>query len=645
LASSATATGLERKTAPGRPSTLFFSREKRSTVLCLGLVLMTLAFYNPVVNNKFTNMDDEVYITRNAHVKAGLSWDTVKWAFTSVEQANWHPLTWLSHALDYQLFRLNPAGHHYVNLLFHAGNVLLLFLLLQAATGLTWPSCMVAALFAIHPINVESVAWASERKNVLSMLFFLLAIGAYERYVRAVSVKKYLVVAALFALGLMAKPEIITLPFVLLLWDYWPLKRMFPDSPEGGTPQIVQPRSFSYLLLEKTPLLLLSAGSAVITLIAQDKARRSVSIWIRLANGAVAYVRYLGKAFWPWPLSSMYPLSGRFPSIWQMLGAPVLLLAVTAFVFKCHRRRYLVTGWFWFLGTLVPVIGLIQVGFQAMADRYAYISFIGLFIALVWFVTEFTCEWKVSPAFVAVPSLIILATLGMVTRKQITYWHDSVTLWQHALAVTKDNYFAHNALADALAQRGDVEGAISNFDAAERFGTYGSIDSMALAAYKRNHGHIREAIDEYIRAISQSSDSKMRSLALSRLALTFLQVGDVANAKGAAEEAIKQNPKNGSAWVASGLITEREGNFALAAERISQGMKVEQTDIGYLLLADAYRRAGQPEAAQQATETAEHISPKIEEARQETAEVLANAGIKADASPNAAGLGDRPENR
>lgn len=645
MASSATAPGVE-KNAPN-PTITFFTGEKRTTVLCLCLVLLVLAFYNPVVHNGFTNMDDNGYITENSHVKAGLTWATVKWAFTTVDQANWHPLTWLSHALDCQLFGLNPIGHHYENVLIHAANAVFLFWLLEAATGLTWPSFMVAGLFALHPVNVESVAWASERKNVLSMFFFLLAMHAYQRYLRKISVKRYAVLAVLFALGLMAKPEIITLPFVLLLWDYWPLGRMFARSATGNIAARDRPRSLTYLFLEKVPLLPLCAGSAIITLIAQNSAEavHKTSLFVRLGNALVAYVRYIGKAFWPAHLCSIYPHQGRFLPVWEGVAAGLVLLLITSLVLWRRNQRYLAMGWFWFLGTLVPVIGLVQVGVQAMADRYAYLSFIGLFICVIWGLAELAREKSVSSASLAIPAVLILGTLGMLTRRQITYWHDSITLWNHALEVAPENPFADNALGYALAQKGDVEGAIAHFDAAENMHYYGTVDLLSIAAYKRAHGHVREAIDEYRRAFALAPSPKLRSLVLSRAATVFLQVGDMAKAKGAAEEAVKENPNNGSAWVGEGLVAEHDGNFALAAQQISQGMKVEQTDIGYLLLADAYSRAGQPEAAQQAVKTAEHISANIKEAHQEAAEVLANAGIKPDAGAGASLPRNSEENR
>src|SRR5579863_3589798 len=416
LSSTATAPATQPSVVSTPPSRLFLSREKQSTVLCLLLAVLTLAFYNPVVHNDFTNFDDNFYITDNAHVRAGLTWQTAKWAFTSFEAANWHPLTWLSHALDCQLFKLNPVGHHYVNVLLHAANAILLFLLLQSATGFTWRSLTVAALFALHPVNVESVAWAAERKNILSMLFFLVALHAYGWYVRRESVKRYAVVAAVFVLGLMAKPEIITLPFVLLLWDYWPLRRMGGGVSAEGTSGEVTPRSFSFLCLEKMPLLLLSAGSAVITWLAQrsGNAFRGASLRVRVGNATVAYVRYMGKAIWPSRLAALYPHPGSQLPNWEIIVSAGVLLLLTALVLVGRSRRYLPVGWFWFLGTLVPVIGLVQVGVQAMADRYAYISYIGLFICVVWGLAEIAQARMIPATWLAAPTVAVVLTMGAV---------------------------------------------------------------------------------------------------------------------------------------------------------------------------------------------------------------------------------------
>jgi cytochrome c-type biogenesis protein CcmH/NrfG len=638
---SATVTEAARPAVVRRTPEPLFSRERRSTILCLILVLLTLAFYNSVVHNGFTNMDDDVYITSNANVRAGLTWETVKWAFTSFDAANWHPLTWLSHALDYQLFKLNPAGHHYVNVLLHGLNAILLFLLLESATGLTWPSWMVAALFALHPVNVESVAWAAERKNVLSMLFFLLTLLAYGWYARKGGIERYAMVAGLFAVGLMAKSEIITLPFVLLLWDYWPLERMPVLSSQfsvlrkrhaldAGTGAVVA-RSFSFLVLEKVPLFLLSMGSAVMTMLAQN-AGGAVhdSTPRRVGNAIVAYVRYMGKAFWPVRLANYYPHPGLLLPTWQVVASAAVLVVLTAWVWRWRSHRYLVVGWLWFLGTLVPVIGLVQVGAAAMADRYAYLPFIGLFICVVWGIAELVSKTKMGAAWVGVPAVLILLTLGTLSSRQISYWRDSVTLWKHALRLTERNYVAHWALASALAEKDQSEEAIAEFDAAESLHNYVALDRVAIAAYKRNHGHVQAAIEEYGRALEVSPDSKTRAIVLSRLASAYMQTGDFKQAKASCASGLKENPNNASALVDSGLLAERDGDFEFAAGQFSHAMKVAPTDVGYLLLGYALRRAGHMSDAQEAYGAAQRISGDFVQAQQSAAQLLATAGVNAE---------------
>src|SRR5713101_5890993 len=384
MSSSSSAAVMKRLEPSGfsASSDLFHSLAKRTLLSCLLLTAVVLMFYSPVTHNGFINYDDDGYITANPHVRAGLTWATVKWAFTTYDQGNWHPLTWLSHALDCELFGLNPAGPHGMNVLLHGANAVLLFLLLLSATGFRWRSLMVAALFALHPMNVESVAWAAERKNVLSMLFFLLALHDYVWYTRLPGLRRYAAVAFFFALGLMAKPQIVALPFVLLLWDYWPLQRMAAGFAADGLPTAFTPRSFPSLVWEKFPLFVLAAADSVITVLAQRagntvRTLTEVSVSARLENVFVSYVRYIGKALWPSRLAPMYPRPENSLLAWQAVGALVLLLLLSALVLRWCHTRYLPVGWFWFLGTLVPMIGIITVGEQAMADRYAYIPFIG----------------------------------------------------------------------------------------------------------------------------------------------------------------------------------------------------------------------------------------------------------------------------
>ena len=432
----------------------------RTLLLCLLLTAVVLVSYSPVTHNGFLNYDDDTYITNNPHVRAGLTWVTVKWAFSTYDQANWHPLTWLSHALDCQLFGLNPAGHHFVNVLLHVANVVLLFLLLQSATGFGWRSLMVAALFALHPMNVESVAWAAERKNVLSMLFFLLALNAYVWYARRPGLGRYAAVAFFFVLALLSKPQVITFPFLLWLWDYWPLCRIgAPVAGNADQRDNFPKRSSGWLVLEKLPLLFLSAASAVITLKAQNvggaiKTFSQYSPLLRLETALISYVSYMGKALWPSKLVALYPHPTRLYSAWQAGMVVALLLVVTALVvlpliFRVHDRRYLAVGWCWFLGSLVPMIGLVQVGAQGMADRYAYLPLIGLFLMLTWLVADWAKPSQLRREWLAVAAVSWLLTLGTLTYRQVGYWHDIPSFWDRNLALTD---FSADALAGCRAE-------------------------------------------------------------------------------------------------------------------------------------------------------------------------------------------------
>ncbi len=451
----------------------FLAGYNLSAVLCLLLAGVTIALYCPVLGHSFVVLDDRDYITANPHIHAGLSWSTIKWAFTSTEAANWHPLTWLSHALDYQLFALNPAGHHLDSMLIHAANAVLLFLLLVWVTKRVGPSFVVAALFALHPINVESVAWAAERKNVLSTLFFFLAIGAYVHYAQKPHLRRYLLLTALFAAGLMAKPMIITLPFVLLLLDYWPLGRT-AGSPASavGAPQWTGSR----LLLEKIPLLLLSFASAWITLIAQRTGQavrtfEEFPLRIRIENAVVSYGLYLWKMFWPARLA-LYPHSPIALPAWQWMLSTLVLISVTAFVVIFRKQRYLPVGWFWFLGTLIPVIGLVQVGEASMADRYAYIALIGIFAMIAWGFADLAERKEVPTVWRIIPTMCVLAALAFVAHRQMSYWESQYALLAHTLAVTdpERSAYVEDALGAALLNPGSsmTQHDLENFDTEQK---------------------------------------------------------------------------------------------------------------------------------------------------------------------------------
>src|SRR5277367_2295484 len=435
-----------------KPTRKILTSRNLTIILCLLLAVATIALYYPVSKHAFLSYDDHDYVTANSHVRDGLTWSTLQWAFSAPTAANWHPLTWISHALDCQLFGLNPAGHHLHSALLHTVDALLLFLLLAWITKRRGPSLLVAALFAVHPINVESVAWIAECKNVLSTLFFFLAIGAYIRYSQKPDWRRYLLVATLFAAGLMAKPMILTLPFVLLLLDYWPLHRT-PGSPPSVAN--AQQSTISKLLLEKLPLLFLSALSAVITMKAQrsGQAVRSLSqfpLAVRLENAVVAYASYLWKMLWPARLAPLYPHPGDTLPPWQVFLSALVLVTVMAFVIIFRRKRYLLVGWLWFLGTLVPVLGLVQVGDAAMADRYAYVPLIGIFVMIAWGLDDAAQANRIRTIWRIIPALCVLVALSLVTFRQLDYWENEFTLWSHTLAVTNRNPFAHDSLAAAL---------------------------------------------------------------------------------------------------------------------------------------------------------------------------------------------------
>ncbi len=515
---------------------LFFTGKKRNVLLAVLLAAATIALYSSVLGHRFVVWDDQEYVTANAHIRS-LNWSTVKWAFTATYASNWHPLTWLSHALDYQLFALNPLGHHLDNMLLHALNAALLFLLLVWMTKRTGPSLFVAALFALHPLNVESVAWVAERKNVLSTLFFFLAIGAYVRYTRKPDWRRYLLVTAMFALGLMAKPMVITLPFVLLLMDYWPLGRFAiryspfafgqKDAPGVSTEKRTakSEQRFPRLLLEKVPLLLLSAASAWITLVAQHSgyAVRNLQEYpfvFRAENAVLAYSLYLWKMLWPARLAALYPNPANALALWQVMLSAVILIAITALVLVFREKRYLAVGWFWFLGTLVPVIGLVQVGEAAIADRYAYISLIGIFIMIAWTLDDWSNEKSVDTAWQLIPALCVLAALGFVTFHQIGVWESEYRLWAHTVAVTEQNPYAHAMQA----------GALLNPDTAMSAGDLESFDTVPKRQDEARRQY-DEALRLYRQMVQQSPDTFLPDMAT-----TLSNLGNVARLQNQLDE-------------------------------------------------------------------------------------------------------------
>jgi len=528
------------------PAASFTWSGNRAYLLGLLLIVLSVALYYPVRTHPYVNYDDNVYVTDNVHIQNGLTWDMVTWAFVTDHSGNWHPLTWLSHALDVEMYDLTPGGHHQTSMLLHALNAALLFWVLLRATGYAGRSFMVAALFAVHPINVESVVWISERKTVLSMMFFLLALGAWRWYAAKPHALRYSVVAVLFALGLMAKPQIITFPFVLLLWDYWPLGRLAlrhslfafrqnsrEISGEKRTANSEQRSSGEWrrLLLEKLPLLAIAAASAVLTIKAQRASGAVLSLGatplsVRLSNGLVSYVKYLMNAFWPTGLAPMYPHPGDSLRAWQVYGALLILLTISLLVLERRRRPYLLVGWLWFLGTLVPMIGLVQVGRQAMADRYAYLPLIGIFIMVCWGVAEWAAQKRLPSALLPAVSIVVVLALSIAARRQIGYWSDNVILWTHTIQVTPPNYVAQDNLGGALMGHKRLDEAVVHFREAEAIHPVDPISTFNIGFYDQEHGNFYGAIEQYKRAIILTTSPSVKIQAWNDMGFAYRSLGN-----------------------------------------------------------------------------------------------------------------------
>jgi tetratricopeptide (TPR) repeat protein len=494
------------------------SPSPRATILGVSIFLMAITWlvFGETLRHPAINFDDPGYVFENPQILTGLTSTGVVWAFRHSHMENWHPLTSISHMLDCQLFGPNAGGHHFTNVLLHTIAVILLFLVLREMTGALWRSAFVAAVFAIHPLRVESVAWIAERKDVLSGVFFMLTLGAYVRYARKRSAIRYLIVAFVFALGLMAKPMLVTLPFVLLLLDYWPLGRFAGLSPAGsklktGFARCWSDKSISTrLILEKIPLLALSAAASIITLFVQKHAVSSIEslplLW-RINNALVSYVAYIWQMVYPIDLALVYPHPEYRLSFWEVAATIAFLAGVTAVVLAFGKtHRYLITGWFWYVGMLVPVIGIMQVGAQARADRYTYLPQIGLYLMATWTITDLSMAWRYRRQILSVAAAIAIAALTWLAWIQNTYWRDSETLWTHTLAVTSNNDVAHASLADFLLTHNRIDEAISHSEKALKIHPRNgnAHDTLALGLFRR--GRVGEAVAHWNKSLEIRSD-------------------------------------------------------------------------------------------------------------------------------------------
>jgi tetratricopeptide (TPR) repeat protein len=521
------------------------------TLICVVLILLVITAFEPVRHNDFVDYDDKTYILLNQHIHDGITWDSVKWAFTSGYAGNWHPQTWLSHMLDIDLFKLNPVGHHLHNLALHIASVVLLFLILRSLTGSLWRCALAAAIFGVHPLRVESVAWAAERKDVLCALFWMLTTAAYIGYARRGGVLRYLLVIMCFGLGLMAKPMIVTLPLVFLLLDIWPLARVPNLLSENILSAVApsRPAPIGRLIVEKIPLLLLVAVSCLVTYKVQSSSGAVDALdvtWTeRIANGLISYVNYIVKIIWPINLAALYPFPEQGYPLWKPAAAFLLLSGWTVWTVRRVRKwPWLFVGWFWYLVTLIPVIGLVQIGNHAMADRYSYLPCVGILLMLVWTVFQCSARWKIPRIVYAVLCAGVIPALIMTTRIQAAYWKNSLTLNEHTLAVTENNYVVYNNMGAAL---------------------------LVEKRYDESLDYLRKALEirpDYY-------------LANTNMALTLKDLGQYDQAQVYANAAIKKEPYWGLAYFIRGrtLVAMGRDDDALAAYK--QAAKLDSEDFRF----------------------------------------------------------------
>ncbi len=590
---------------------------KKSLVISIYLVLTVSALlvFWQVGNFDFVNYDDPSYVTENQHVVSGLTFDNIIWAFTTIHTGYWHALTWLSLMLDCQLFGANAGGIHLVNLFWHLANTLLLFTVLKKMTGSLWSSTFVAAAFALHPMHVESVAWIAERKDVLSTFFFLLTMAAYLRYVKQPSAARYLLVLLIFALGLMAKPMLVTLPFVLLLLDYWPLDRISRFQLRTLYRLIL---SAGRLTAEKIPFIVLSIVSSVIAFLGTQS---SISISsfaafplkFRIGNAFISYLIYIEKMFRPGGMAAFYPHPVGNVSVLYAVISAILLLAVTIFVIRfAKNHRYLVTGWFWYLGTLIPVIGIIQVGLQAYADRYTYIPYIGLFIMLAWGLPQLLSKLPYRKIALGVSMVIVLTGLGICAHRQTSYWKNSITLFSHALSVTQNNYIAYHGLGAAYGSLGRIDEAIDAYKQAIQIKPSYAEAYFSLGRDYENLSRLSEAIEAYKQAIRIKPGYADAYLALSN---AYNKLGRYQDSVKVCKQAIRIKPDYAEAYNNLGVAYARLECWPQAIEACKQAIKInpDYTEA-YNNLGITYSRLDRLTEAIDAYKQAIHIKPSYAEA-------------------------------
>jgi protein O-mannosyl-transferase len=538
-------------------------------IVCVLLLLAVALVFNRTAQHQFINYDDQDYVYKNPHIVSGLTAENAAWAFTHSYSANWHPLTWLSHMADCQFYELRPCGHHLGNVALHAATAVLLFLVLLRMTGGFWPSAFAAALFAVHPLRVESVAWVAERKDILSGLFFMLTLWAYASYVeRPASWGRYVAVIVFFALGLMAKPMLVTVPFVLLLLDYWPLGRI--TAPTA--------RCLGRLVIEKTPLFLLALASCAVTLAAQaaSGAVRTLEViplsW-RMANAVVTYVAYISKFICPTQLAVLYPHPGSSLPLWQVAASSLAILGISWIVLIQRRKRpYLLVGWLWYLGMLVPVIGIVQVGGQAMADRYTYLTQIGLCIVLAWGLADLAVSRPSGRRLVAVASTAVVLILMGCAWRQTGYWRDSEALWKHTIECASESALAHNNLGLALADRGDTDGAFEEYCIALEISPDFTPARNNLGAALGERNQMDDAIAQFLEALKTDPNS---ALTHNNLGITFAKCGQLDKAIAHFRKALEAEPDSAETHDNLGMALAKCWELDEAASQLQEALRID----------------------------------------------------------------------
>ena len=613
----------------------FDIKQKHSVLVVLMLIILILGVYWPVQDYEFVNYDDSLYVYDNYKIRSGINIENLIYAVKDVHTGHWHPLTMISHMLDWQLFGNNSGGHHWTSVIIHILNTILLFIFFRYVTGAIWPSAFLAALFAIHPLNVESVAWIAERKNVLSTFFWILTMLFYVWYVQLPGWKRYLPVFFCFALGLMSKPMLVTLPFVLLLLDYWPLNRMginFQNDDQNEATSIIADKSrIFFLVLEKTPLLVLTIISICLTFYAAQSvntiADDILPLTARISNAIFSYAVYIKKLFWPFDLAFFYP--HVYIPIWQVSAAALLLAVITILAIRHYRKYpYLIVGWFWYLGTLVPVIGIVQAGSQSMADRYAYIPFIGIFLMIVWSMATIFKK-QLSIKVLAIFSGIVLSGLLVTTHFQVKYWENSVTLFEHALKVTQNNYVATYCLATELFLQNKLDEAIFYYKDAIKIDPKRDLAFAGLGCALGKKGKTNEAMVAFQRAI----DIDPYSLdAHYNLSITLMQMNRVDEAIGEYQKAIQINSNNPVLRDNFGNVLAAKGRYAEAALEYAEAVRLQPSNAStHNNLAMVLMLQGKADEAEKHFRETLRLHPEYANAHFNLARILKKKGLLREA--------------